>query len=307
MENALQTAHLDPKEIAYVTNLLKQSDHNAPLAQRVREWALVTSGDILVTDCYTDLHLVTSCDKNTARQALSRLEKEGILERVGSRRGCYRLVDTTEEEIKWWEADTQIAPLVFPFGIHRLVNIYPKNIIIVAGATNAGKTALLLNIARLIKEKFKIYYRSSKMTKQELNKRLECFLDVGLVGNVSEWRKVIFRERTHDFHQVIKPDDINIIDYIEITSDHWKVADQINDIHKRLDKGIAIIALQKKKGTEYAIGGHYSAFRSRLYLAMENNELKIVKGKNWAGNINPNGKTYRFKLVQGSKFVEQNY
>lgn len=307
VEKALRDGGLDEQIITYVLNSIKKPDQNTPLAQRVREWALVTSGYFLVTDCYADLHLVTGSDKNTARQALLRMEKEGRLEKCGDKRGCYRLVDTTAEELRWWEADTaNIVPLELPFDLHKQVTIFHKTIIIVAGVTDSGKTAYLLNTALQNKNKLRVNYFSMEMPEQELKKRLERFKELELIDNMDEWRNVIFMERPNNFHQVIKPDEVNIIDYLDITKEFWQVADQISEIYNKLKKGVAIIALQKKQGQEYGLGGHFSAFRSRLYIAMDKNELKVVKAKNWSDLAvgNPANKVYVYKLVKGAKFIQ---
>jgi len=37
----------------------------------------------------------------------------------------------------------------WPFKLENLVHLYPKNIIVLAGASNTGKTAFLLNVALL--------------------------------------------------------------------------------------------------------------------------------------------------------------
>ncbi len=307
VEKALKEGGLTGDEIAYVLNSIKKPDPSIPLAQRVREWALVTSGYFSVTDCYTDLNLVTGSDKNTARQALVRMEKEGgRLEKCGDKRGCYRLVDTTAEELRWWEADTaNIVPLELPFDLHKQVTIFHKTVIIVAGVTDSGKTAYLLNTALRNRNKLKVNYFSLEMPEQELKKRLERFKEVDLIDNMDEWRKVTFKERVHNFHQVIKPDEVNIIDYLEITKEFWQVADQISEIYNKLNKGVAVIALQKKQGQEYGLGGHFSAFRARLYIAMDKGELRVVKAKNWndLATGNPANKVYGYKLVKGAKFI----
>jgi len=43
--------------------------------------------------------------------------------------------------------------------------------------------------------------------------------------------------------------------------------------------------------------------KARLYLSISDGNLKIVKGKNWATEHNPNGMEWKFKLLQGSKFI----
>jgi len=176
--------------------------------------------------------------------------------------------------------------------------MYPKNIAVIAGSPNAGKTAFLLNTIKLNMAKHIIHYYSSEMGAEELKLRLSKFDDG------AKW---VFdaRERSTNFADVIYPDDINIIDYIEIVSgEFYMIGQELRTIFDKLRKGIAIIALQKKKGAELGRGAEFSLEKPRLYLSMDSGLLKIIKAKNWAveGN-NPNGVEFKFSLVNGAKFV----
>ena len=78
----------------------------------------------------------------------------------------------------------------------------------------------------------------------------------------------------------------------------------LKGISDHLKNGFALIALQKNHGRDEGLGGARGLEKPRLYLAMDNGRLKIVKGKSWAdrGN-NHNGQSIRFKLVDGCKFI----
>jgi hypothetical protein len=148
--------------------------------------------------------------------------------------------------------------------------------------------------------KFKINYFSSEMGAMELRARLQKF-----EGNLQHWKdNVNFRERSSNFADVVKPNDVNIIDFLEVTEDFFKVGGMIKEIYDKLKKGIAIIALQKNKGRDLGLGAERSIEKARLYLSIEHGKIKIIKGKNWANpEVNPNGMQWSFKLVQGSKFI----
>jgi len=115
----------------------------------------------------------------------------------------------------------------------------------------------------------------------------------------------IAKERASNFADVIKPDEINIIDFLEVHDEFYKIGGLIKDIYDNLHKGVAIVAIQKNRGSDYGLGGTRSLEKARLYLAMEPNCLKIIKGKNWTGVQNPNGLAIDFKLVQGCKFISE--
>lgn len=272
-----------------------------PLAAEVREWVSVTTGEFTVTNCYQDLGVVTVSDKATVRQNLIRLTDEGLLAKCGKKRGCYRLIESDSPSIDFLNADiSQVYDLRFPFNLQQYVNIYPKNVIVVAGASNAGKTAFMLNLVRMNMDRHKIEYFSSEMGPEEMKLRLLKFDDLRL----KDW-KFHPRERSTNFADAIVPDSINIIDYLEVNKDFYEVGGEIKGIFDRLNKGLAIIAIQKKTGVDTGRGGEFTLEKPRLYLAMDSGTIKIVKGKNWANNeINPNGLLWKFKLVGGAKFIE---
>jgi len=184
-----------------------------------------------------------------------------------------------------------------------MVKIMPGNVIVVAGAKDAGKTAFLLNIAADNLAKFDVHYFNSEMGTGELKARLELFDDIPF----KEWRKVNFYERDENFHDVIVSGEgnLNIIDFLEIYEDFWIVKKRVAEIWRKLDGAIAIIALQKPQGRDIALGGEGSIEKARLALAMDKGQIKIVSGKNWQKtNENPKGKIIKFKLAAGCRFIE---
>lgn len=277
------------------------------IADRVREWVLLTDGNFLLTDIYRDLALLTRDNKMAAIMAMQRLEKDGVVIKCGEKRGCYRPIQADAPEIDFMNADTTVTfPLTwpYPFDLHKLVTLYPKNVVVVAGASNAGKTALLLNLVHLNLHQadFRIRYMSSEMGAEELKLRLGKFEDTPL--EYWENRKLRFLERSSNFSDLVDPDGLNLIDYLEIHTDFFRVGEEIKKIYDRLRKGIAVIALQKKMGQEVGRGGEFTLEKPRLYLAIDPGKLTIIKAKNWATHlINPNGKQFQFKLVAGCKFL----
>jgi hypothetical protein len=174
----------------------------------------------------------------------------------------------------------------------------------VAGEIEAGKTAFLLNFAKLNMNAFQTYYFSSEMGDSELRKRLRKFDDITL----SEWT-FHPKMRSGDFHSVIYPDCLNIVDYLELHDDFFKVGGDLKKIHDKLAKGVAVVALQKPKNRDTGLGGDRSMEVARLYLALSKeypgHRIKIVKGKNWTTNQNPNGLSLKYKVRDGCQLIQQ--
>jgi len=270
------------------------------LSTEVREWVLSTNGVFLSTDIYQCLQVSTREDKKNISIILKRLCDDGTIERFGNKNGQFRQLDNEVESLDWRNANIKPLNLIWPFDINRLVSMYAGNIGIIAGAPNAGKTAFLLNFIRLNQDKHQIHLFSSEGGKEELRQRISKF-DYPL----DSWKFEAW-ERNGDFADVVKPDDINIIDYLEIHDEFYKIGGLIKAISDRLKSGFALIALQKNNGRDEGLGGARGLEKPRLYLSMDSGRLKIVKAKSWVNSLtNPNGLAIDFKLVQGCKFIKE--
>ena len=273
------------------------------IPDRIADFVLVTQGYFSVTECDKECQIVTVRDKANRRQVLHRLVQKKILEKHPEKNGLFRKLISEAPAIEWVQADiSNVYRMKFPFELEKYVLLYPKNIVVWAGCGNQGKTAAMLDTIRLNMNQFKIHYFNSEMGAEELKVRLSLFDNVA----ENEW---IFdpRERSFNFAEVIYPDDLNIIDYLELSEGNfYKIAHEIRGIHDKLRKGVAIIALQKKEGAEFGRGADLSAEKARLYVTMDSNILKIKKGKNWAQKgVNPNNMEFPFKLVNGAKFYHE--
>jgi hypothetical protein len=271
------------------------------ITEQVKDWVMSSSGLFLTSTVHRELCLSSRALKKQADEAIRRMEIKNIIVKCGDKNGCYRLIEKDAPLIDFLNVNlSEPYPIKWPFGIDEYVDLYPGNVVVVAGAANAGKTAMLLNVVRMNMARFKVEYFSSEMGPEELHLRLKKFDDIAL----KDWTFVA-RKRSTKFADVIVPDALNIIDYLEVTKDFYEIGGDIKDIFDRLNKGIAIIALQKKTGTDFGRGGEFTLEKPRLYLSMEGGQLKIVKGKNWSNpTINPNNMTWKFKLINGCKFIE---
>jgi hypothetical protein len=122
-----------------------------------------------------------------------------------------------------------------------------------------------------------------------------------------EWHsKINTIERSSNFQDVIRPDALNIIDFLELSGDDYlKVGEHIRRIWEKLTTGICFIAIQKRYGSDLPQGGIGAIEKARLALSFDRGIVKIIKAKNWRdGRSNPNGLEMEFKLIDGWKFIE---
>jgi hypothetical protein len=252
---------------------------------------------VLLRDCYSDLGLKNPNEKSLCRMAFKRLVEKGVLEQVPNRPGAYRSVNNCLEKLDFMNADTTPFPVKFPLGVHEYVTIYKKSLIVLAGEPNAGKTAFLLNTAWKNIDQVPRYF-SSEMGAAELQIRLKKF-----PHPLSVWEKIKFYTKSSDFPKVIDPNGLNIIDYLEVAKDFYEIGGLLTDIFNALDKGIAIVAIQKPQGRDVGVGGARTLDKARLYMAIEPGVLKIIKGKIWRNEtVNPNGMWVKWTLGGGANF-----
>lgn len=234
-------------------------------------------------------------------QALLRRIHKSKIERTGTRNGTFRKIERDCLPIDFLTTEETAVDIALPFGLDGMVELMPGNICVIAGEPNAGKTAFLLNVVRENMHKSEVHYFNSEMGAQELQKRLSKFPTPLASWTFRAW------ERTDNFHDAIKPGPgvINIIDFLEVSEDFYRVGGMLKAIHDKLHGALAIVALQKNKGTDLGLGGGRTLEKPRIYLALEPGLIKIVKAKNWRSHENPNGMQLRFKTVDGCRLLPQ--
>ena len=301
----VSVCHAEPNSVTKRDKALQDSDkalqgdeEQRNLSLETKDWIVETGGRwFLRSDVDKELAIMNPKDKANRRAIIKRMKASGELEEHEGISGKYRYRDANCEAIPI--GDTFVGkPLAFkwPFGIEDYADLYPGNLIVVAGSPNAGKTALLLNFVAMNKDRFPINYFSSEMGDAEFNLRLSLFDDI------EDWSFKPFL-RSSSFADVIRPDEVNLIDFLEITDEFYRVSGILAGITRKLKKGIAIVAIQKKRGASLGRGGEFSLEKARLYLSMDNGELRLEKVKNYhRPDLNPNGMSAKFKLVNGCDF-----
>lgn len=279
------------------------------ISREVENFVAVTNGYFSVTDGYNSLQAVTKEEKNAVRVALLRLHKRGIIEKASARDGVYRKVETDLDFISFDEKDELPYPVTLPFGLHDMVEISAGNIILVGGEFNAGKTTFMLQVLMSNKNGVPIRYISSEVsTQSEFKKRWRGFRGLPL----SFWlpdEMTDYVSRSSDFAHALRPGALNIIDYLEFPeSDYTMGAEVLRQIHDKLDGGVAVVAVQKKKGQRLPRSGDLIMEKPRLAVTLssvddtEQGVAEIVKAKICKGGKH-DGKKLRFEIVEhGSTF-----
>ena len=284
------------------------------IIQEIRDWMETVNGSFHIRDLYQWIPELSKStqDKRKISAYLSKLVKEGLIERDG-RYGVYRKADTELERMDFMNVESKPVDLWLPFEtdetkstLNDLVEIYPSNIIVIAGEKGVGKTTLAMNIAWANRNTWDVSYFNSEMGKHELKKRVEMFTDT----DPYEWaEKISFYPKTENFHDVLPVGlgKLNIVDYIESTGDDFPyVAKWIANIHDKLlnTETICILCLQKPPGRDEAYGGTQTRNKPRLYLSVAKGRMFILDSKNWRTLENPQSQECQFKIIGGSKLLQ---
>jgi hypothetical protein len=293
----------------FVEQAIKQAlKRERVVSEAVEEWVLSTTGYFFLREVRDALHLHDEHAQKNIHLILQRLIERGLLEHDPVRHGCYRVLDTEIMRIDWASADDNPFDIVLPLGLNDIWIPHPKNIVIVAGYPNSGKTAFCLETARLNMTKRPVYYFSYEMGGHELKSRLKLFRTYK--EDYDDWLKVNFVERNYNWCDVIVPDQLNIVDYIPVPDEAYRITAPIRKIFEKLTTGLCIIALQKKGSTDLARGGEGTLDLARLYLSMGIDDrgdyiTKITKIKNCVDpQFSPHGKSRSYIIHRGCEFEE---
>jgi hypothetical protein len=276
----------------------------------IEQWVGLTKGSFNVKDIWAELNIQTPEGKGYLRKILDRLEVKGVVKKETKGFGNYRTVDTEAPPIDWRNANTEnIVPLKWPFQIENYALMYPKNIAIVAGSKQEGKTTFLYEFIKLNMYTYEIDLYNSETGPEQMKDR---FLDIGIPLDAP----INAYERYDNFADVIKPDHVSVIDYLDMNSDFYLAGVEIDAIFRKLTTGVVIIGMQipppsttfvkgvkKTIDRDYAYGGGTTAKRAFIYLSLSSHKLKIKHVKKPAQkNIHPENMMWSYGFDEHGQF-----
>ena len=251
-------------------------------------------------------------ESTTFHSAINRFTKEEKIKRIG--RGLYRKV-TKVEPVKWWEAnESEVFDFRWPmghglneyseFGFEDLIEVNAGDIIILAGESNAGKTAFALNILGenlsrgcvLMGNEYTVQGAKPSPKFKRRMQRME-WVD-WMNGDGQPKFDLLPVELNYEDHVV--PGKINIMDWIALPDKFWQIRDVLHDIQKINGGGVSVACLQKGKGQELAEGGKYTEQFASVYLTfdrMGSDDFRLTVGKVKAPKGRVLGRMWGFELV----------
>jgi len=273
------------------------------LSVMVSEFIEDANGIFMSTDVHKYTQVSTRKEKKNISEILRRSVENGLIERYGSKNGCFRKINKDLNLKKFADIkEGKIADIRLPFAIERYLYFEPGDIITYSAPPNVGKTAIMIECVKLNMREWKTYYWSTEIGSQNIRKRISKQNHIPL----DQWN-FEFSDDFGDYKDAIKhdPDGLHVIDYVEVKGDQqiYDIPKILTSIHDELHDGIAIIAMQMNKDKEHAFGGQQTLAKPALAIMMKSDypgaKMTVLKGKNHRTNEDPKYFKIKFKIVSG--------
>ena len=283
----------------------------------VLSYLQLVSGTFNTRSMQAELGIITPEGKGHLRVILHRLCEAGVIAKT-SLDGTYRKIEAEKVPMDWRSADPgNIVALKWPFELEKYAAIYPKNIALIAGSKQEGKSTFLYNFIKLNMNKHRIDLFNSETGKEQMKDR---FVDLGIPLDAP----FDVYERYDNFADVIDPDRISVIDYLDLNSEFYLAGAEIDAIFRKLNTGIAVIGMQIPPPTvtytkggvkkvidrDYAYGGGTTAKRAFIYVSMSSHRLKLKHVKKpTQKKVNPENMCWSYTFNEVGNFcnIERYY
>jgi len=273
-----------------------------PTKYEIRRWTDEyvegSDGYFYTENIWRAKNIITRDGKDTVWHRLDELVDAKKVEKSGLR---YRRIDEDVEDIDIFQEVT-FASIKFPFQLEDYIRLSEGGVMVIGGEKDAGKTAILLKIAIMNADDCEVWFWNSETGVALLKERI-----LAMKPDIDNPLPFHLKGRIDNFADVIKPDAVNIIDYLDMDAETYMVGAEIKKIVKALNKGVAIIGLQKPPGRDLPIGGIWGLKKAEVYVAMQKNLIKIVNAKSRANpKVNPVNKQWTFWLDnKGANFLNE--
>lgn len=292
------------------------------LADTLREFLLTAQGkEIDLKYIREELKIdPASPSWNGLREQMARLTKEGLLKPSGRKDGIYKVITQIKQITVFGRERLPLRDIAFPRNYdnseellfaHDIV-IRGGDLILVAGRSNYGKTTLCLNFcAENIDESPVLMGNEYTTIDDEPSQRFLNRLDK--LGTIHWFDEVTGQDRfvllpvREDYAEHVVKDKINIIDWINLDDEPWKISKEMEDIKRALGKnGVGIIVIQKSAGADSGRGGQYTKDFADVEILLDafgEKEILMTIGKVKESKCRVSGRTFAYSIDDGVKIV----
>jgi hypothetical protein len=270
----------------------------------VKEWLHIHKGETFDLDTICRQLAITEREnRKYVAIELSKRVHSGELEKSNK---SYHYIDNTSKYIDWVNAsEGDTLDIAWPygredgsqFGFDGYTIVSPGDVIVVVGNSNVGKTTFAHNFLWENMDKYPCTLMGNEYSPAKFKRRVSR-MDWADPLKEDGCPKFELIERHDSWKDIIRPDNINIIDWINLGDNFYQIGSIIEGIQSKLSQGIVMIVLQKAPGKELGLGGGFSMHLASLYLSIDFERLTILKCKEWHDH-NPNNGIYGFTIVNG--------
>ena len=279
-----------------------QNQHGA-FANEIKEYISFHTADVVYYQLCQDLGYMKRRERKSANNVLLRMVKDGEIIKHPTKRGVYcTVVEDIEEMVPVAEQEPRI-PFRLPLELHKKIKILPGTVIVVGGATNAGKTLLGIECLRLwiddlsssfdvtsVKIKPRLSLRESTLRALRENypenfvknfsgfRYLNSEMSEGELGHllasigadsIKLNSHVQWVRRTHDFPRAVLTNGITIVDFLQIHKEFYEIGGIVKEMADNVGSGILVIMIQKKSGESAPRGGDFAIERARIAIMLD--------------------------------------
>lgn len=289
------------------------------LIDKLREHLFECQGRVVTTnDIRKELNLKpNSPEWDGVRVCLLRLSKEKILRPSGKKDGEWKVVkQVTPVAVKDAERrpptsisaptyDDSFAPLDF----WEHITFREGDMILIAGQSNWGKTALCLNICGENIDRHPVlmgneYTDLDEKPSSRFLSRIDAMDWVDWYEDDKE--KFTLLPVREDYAEHVVRDRINIIDWINLPNELYQISSTMESIKRELGTGVAVAAIQKSASSDAGRGGQFTKDFADLEILLDKyttTEAMMTIGKVKESDMSLLGRSYAFGLLGGVKII----
>jgi len=282
--------------------------------EEIRQFLLPLEGQkITLNELRAEFNILQGTKSyNSIRVICHRLTEQKILKPLGAR-GEFRVLRKIEP-VNWWDDKGNEEPVEFEFprcheddtefGIEDCVEVFAGDMLVIAGASNYGKTTMALNIMGENLGLFPTLLMGSEYTASDGKISPKFKRRMGRMN----WVKWITDEGKPrfellpvggDYEDYVKTDALNVIDWVSLPGEYYMIDAVMKSIKDKVGNGIAVVVIQKNKTSEYGEGGERTERYADIYMTIDpyGNESMLTLGKVKAPKGKATGRMWAFSVV----------
>jgi len=285
------------------------------LIDKLREFLKTAEGrELTLNDIRNELRIDPASPAwNGLRTQMFRLVDEKLVKPTGRKDGTYKVIQQVKPVKVFGRVTSEPFKLNFPkdystqkeMKFAQDIVFRQGDLILIAGRSNFGKTALCMNILAENIDSHPVIMGNEYTTIDD--QPTDRFVNRLTQMNWVEWmngcgEKFTLLPVRDDYAEHVVKDKINIIDWINL-EEHYTISKIMEGIKRELGNGVAVVAIQKADGAEAGRGGQFTKDFADVELLIDqygdSDETLLKIGKVKESTRRVSGRTFAFGITSG--------